>query len=187
MTEGARRKSGAIVVLLKFTLISTLALTLWWQVQPAYVRLAGQVAGILLKYVAGFSVTAMTVTVDPSGVLNSKTSLTYTYDGRPIVINVAYLVVNLPAYVALVLATGGLTWPIRGRALGVGAAVLFAAHVVFLVVMFAVSRAENAGRDVPTVFGLLVMTMPFSLWIGLVYWKQMEDWLRGSTPSQERR
>jgi hypothetical protein len=181
MKRAAPGRGAVPLFLLKFSLFASALLGLWWVVQPLYVELAGQAAGLAIRYVAGLALTGMKVTVDASGVLNTKTSLVYLYEGRPIEIKVAFLIANLPAYFALILATGGLTWRRRLRALGLGAAILFAGHVAFLAIMFTFSREVRGAPEVPTAFGLFVMTLPFPLWIVFAYWDRAAAWLDAAT------
>ena len=161
--------------LLKFLVIVSVALVLWWIVQPAYVELIGQIAGVLIVYVGGVPIDQLLVEVDDSGVLNTLTSLVYVHDARRYPINVAFLIANLPAYIALVLATGGLGWKRRLRALIFGSGILLVGHVVFLAVMFIFAREVQQAPEIPTAFGMFVMTLPFLLWIVFAYWERVVD------------
>lgn len=181
MTSETPARGTVALFLLKFALFATLLLTLWWWVvQPRYVWAAGQAAGVLIQYVMGVPLEGMRVAVDERGVLSTMTSLVYLHDGDTAQIKVAFLVANLPAYAALVFATGGIGWPRRLRALVYGGGILFAGHVVFLVVMFTFARKVQAAPEVPTAFGIFVMTLPFLLWIVFAYWERASAWFDGT-------
>jgi hypothetical protein len=181
MSGEAPSRGAVALFLFKFAVFSTALLGLWWwALQPWYVELAGQTAGLVIRYLANFPITAMKVTVDPSGVLTSKTLLAYTHDGHEVTIHVAFLVANLPAYAALVLATAALGWRRRLRALGLGSAILFVGHVAFLTVMFIFAREAKSAPELPTAFGLFVMTLPFPLWIVLAFWDRAAAWVDGA-------
>lgn len=183
MTE-ARSRGAVALFLLKFAVFAAALLGVWWWVlQPPYVWTAGQVAAVLIRYVMGVDLEGMRVEVDNRGVLNTMTSLVYLHGGDKAQINVAFLVANLPAYVALVLATAGITWMHRLRAIAYGSAILFVGHVVFLVIMFTFARKVQAAPEVPTAFGIFVMTLPFLLWIVFAYWEHASAWFEGTAES----
>ncbi len=180
MTSDGPGRGAVFFFLLKFCVIAAVLLGVWWIVQPGYVFIVGHAAALAIRYIGGIELDGVDVDVD-DGVLNTNTSLVYCYEGRPIPIKVAFLVSNLPAYLALILATGGLGWRRRLRALAFGSAILIVAHVVFLAVMFTFSREVRAAPEIPTAFGLFVMTLPFLLWIVFAYWERAEDWMRRAT------
>jgi hypothetical protein len=161
--------------LVKFAIAAAGLLVIWWIVQPRYVWFIGQIAGAGIVYAGGIPVDRMLVEVDDSGVLNTRTSLVYVHDGRRYPIDVAFLIANLPGYLALVLATGRLGWKRRLRALVYGAGILIAGHVIFLVVVFVFAREVQAAPEIPTAFGLFVMTLPFLLWIVFAYWERVAE------------
>lgn len=181
MSGGTHTRGAVAFFLLKFLVLSAGLLALWWWLlQPPYVWLAGQTAGVLIRYVMGVSLDGMRVAVSERGVLSTMTSLEYLHGGETAKINVAFLVANLPAYFALVLATGGIGWMRRAKALLYGGGILFAGHVVFLVVMFTFAQRIQEAPEVPTAFGIFVMTLPFLLWIVFAYWERALGWFDGA-------
>lgn len=171
--------AGVAWFLLKFCLIVPVLLVLWWIVQPYYVRAIGQIAGVVIRYFGNLTIEGMRVEVDESGVLNTRTSLVYLFEGRRYPIEVAFLIANLPAYLALVLATSGLAWRRRLRAMALGSGILAVGHVLFLSIMFIFARQVQAAPEIPTAFGMFVMTLPFPLWIVFAYWDKVLELFEG--------
>lgn len=185
MSGGAQTRGAVAFFLLKFLVFAAALLALWWWLlQPPYVWLAGQTAGVLIRYVMGVALDGMRVVVSDKGVLSTMTSLEYLHGGETAKINVAFLVANLPAYIALVLATGGIGWVRCAKALVYGSGILFAGHVVFLVIMFTFAQRIQAAPEVPTAFGIFVMTLPFLLWIVFAYWEHALGWFDGTVAAE---
>ncbi len=160
---------------LKFAILSACLLYLWWwKVQPQYVGLIGRIAGWILHNFSSVPIVGMKVEVDPSGVLSTETSLVFLAEGRRYPIDVAYLVANIPPYIALVLATPGLAFKRIWRALLIGLAILATGHILFLVLMFMFSGQAQESPEIPTALGLFLLTMPFVLWIALAYWDKVK-------------
>jgi len=184
MTREAPARGAVLFFLLKFAVLAGILLAVWWIIQPYYVGAVGSVARIAISVVGGITIDGVKVEVDDTGVLNTKTLLVYKYEGRDVAIKVAFLVSNLPAYIALILATGGIGWARRLRALGIGCAILIVGHIAFLAIMFTFSREVRAAPEVPTAFGLFVMTLPFLLWVVLAYWERAAAWIEGAVDGQ---
>lgn len=177
--------AGVVWFLAKFSVIVAVLLVGWWTIQPQYVRAIGKISGVAIVYVGGVSIDGFVVEVDESGVLNTRTSLVYLQDDRRYPINVSFLIANLPAYIALVLATTGLGWKHRASALFIGSSILILGHIVFLAVMFTFAREVQSAPEVPTAFGMFIMTLPFLLWIVLAYRdKIIELFEGGDTPKK---
>jgi len=185
MSRRATGRGEVLFFLLRFCAIAAVLLGAWWVIQPAYVSLVGNAAGLGIQYIGGMDLEGVEVAVDESGVLNTKTSLIYRYQGRPITINVAFLVSNLPGYIALIVATGGIGWGRRLHALAIGSAILIAGHIAFLAIMFTFSREVRAAPEIPTAIGLFVMTLPFLLWIVFAYWERAGAWMGGTIEIKE--
>ncbi len=171
----AGRAAGVAWFLVKFAALSGVLLFVWWIVQPYYVKLIGRIAGVGIVNIGGVPIDRVLVEVDPAGILNTRTSLVYVHDERRYPISVSFLIANLPAYLALVIATSGLHWKRRLRAIGFGSGILVAGHAVFLGVMFVYARQVQAAPEVPTAFGMFVMTLPFLLWIVFAYWEHIVE------------
>ncbi len=160
---------------LRFLLLVPMCLYVWWQLLPAYAWLLGQAGGGLLRNVFDIPITAMKVV--PQGLFKTRTELVYLVEGVERTIQVGMLATNIAPFVALVLATPGLTWNRRGKALIIGCLLLAAAHLGFLLTAYNVSRAE-----VPVAFGQICITLPFPLWIALAYWDRILSFVSGRAP-----
>ncbi|MCC6489818.1 MAG: hypothetical protein IT364_20180 [Candidatus Hydrogenedentes bacterium] len=166
----------------KVLVATPLCLAIWWLALPYYARCIGAVAGVVLR--AGFGFPIDSVTVEPSGILNTGTTLGFTLRGQNPALPIAQLVSNIATYAALVLATSGVTWK---RLLVIGAAgagVLAVGHVVYLVLVFAYSSAMAENPVLPTAIAQAFITLPFVLWIALAYWSQA-DWMKGLKDAQD--
>ena len=164
------RLSGIAVLVLRFAVIAPICLFVWWLILPAYAWVLGQVSGMALIHLRGVPIDAMRVVTDPEGVLNAKTGLTYYTNSGQREIAIVYLVSNLPSFLILVLATPGLHLRRRIRALSIGLSVLAVGHVVFIVMAFTMTGLENGA---PQAAGTFLLTLPFLLWLALVYWEEL--------------
>jgi hypothetical protein len=181
--NSARRAAGVAWFLVKFAAIAAALLVLWWVIQPQYVAVIGRLAALPITYLGNIVLDDTLIEVDDSGVLNTRTTLVYVYEARRYPINVSFLIANLPCYLALVLATAGLAWRPRLRALLLGSGILLLGHVVFLAVMFIFAREVQAAPEVPTAFGMFVMTLPFLLWIVFAYWGRVVEFFDATEPT----
>ncbi len=85
----------------------------------------------------------------------------------------------------MVLATGGITWGRRLRALAIGLGILFVGHVGFLAYLFAFTRQVQQSPQIPTAVGLFLLTLPFMLWIVLAYWQKLAELFEEPAPAQK--
>lgn len=83
---------------------------------------------------------------------------------------IALLVTNMAPYLALVLATPGLRLLRRLFILILGAAILFAGHILFVVLALYYREAIAAAPHIPHAIAQFYLTLPFLLWIILAYW-----------------
>lgn len=168
-----------LVLGLRFVLLLPLCLYLWWQLLPAYAWLIGQLgAGALVNF---FDVPINALMVEPLGLFKTGTELIYISDGVERRLEFGMLATNVAPFIALVLATPGLTWSRRGKALIIGCLFLAIAHIGFLLTAYKVNRAE-----LPVAFGQLCITLPFPLWIALAYWDRIMT-LLGAGPRKPKR
>ena len=171
--------SDIFVLALRFILLLPICLYLWWQLLPAYAWLIGQLAGGALVH--AFDVPIASLQVVPKGIFKTGTELIYLADGKERHLEIGMLATNVAPFVALVLATPGLSWNRRGKALIIGFLLLAVAHFGFLLTAYNVSRAE-----VPVAFGQICITLPFPLWIALAYWNRIMT-LLGAPPASKAR
>ena len=87
-----------------------------------------QITGIPLKYLLGVPIESGSIT--PKGLLNTETILTFVIEGRGRNMPIALLVTNLPPYIALIMATSGITWKRRLLILFYGCAILCFFHAI---------------------------------------------------------
>lgn len=166
-----------VALALRFLILLPVCLYLWWQILPAYAWLIGQLgAGALIKW---FDVPITALRVDPKGLFKSGTELLYFAEGAEKRLQFGMLATNVAPFVALVLATPGLTWSRRGKALILGCVFLALAHIGFLLTAYSVNRAE-----LPVAFGQICITLPFPLWIALAYWDRIMTLLGAPTNDQ---
>lgn len=168
------RLAGIALFSLKFVLIVTALLFLWWwKVQPLYAAFVGQVAGAILRFAANVPLDGMEVEVDESGVLSTKTVLVYLSQGERHPIDIVYLVANIPSYCALILATSGLGLWRTLKVLTIGLGILAASQVLFLVFAFLFAGRIQDFSEIAKAVGLFLITLPFVLWIVLAYWDKL--------------
>lgn len=165
-----RPLSGIVVFVLRFAVIAPICLFVWWLILPVYAWILGQSAGMILIHLCGASIEAMRVITDPEGILNTKTALTYYVNATQREIAVVYLVSNLPSFFIVVLATPRLHMGRRIRALAIGLSVLAVGHVVFIVMAFTLTGPADR---VSEAVGTFLLTLPFLLWLALVYWNEL--------------
>ena len=170
------RVKGVASFAARFVVFGPLYLVLWWLVLPAYARLLGLVTSAVLKYIANIPVESFGVSntglTNPSGILNTGTTLTFVVEGAPRTMpGLGSLVTNVAPFVALVLATSVLDIVRRAKIIGMGVPVLFVAHIAFIVVAFMAGASEFS-----TAIAQLFITLPFLLWIVLAYWDKLASY-----------
>lgn len=166
----------------KVLVATPLCLALWWLVLPYYARCIGAVAAVVLRVSFGFPIDS--VTVEPSGILNTGTTLGFTLRGQNPALPIAQLVSNIATYAALVIATSGVPWKRLAVIGAIGVGVLAVGHVLYLVLAFAYSSAMAENPVLPTAIAQAFITLPFVLWIALAYWSQA-DWLKAVKDVQD--
>jgi len=163
---------GLLFFCLKFLVLVTVLVVVWWLAIPAYGYLLIQVTGGVLKGVMGVAIEAGRI--ETGGVLNTDSLLVFVHDGGiASKMPIALLVTNLPPYWALVLATAGLRWRRRLAILGYGSAILVFSHVLHIVVVLKYGAVLQRVSEVPTAVAQFYLTLPFLLWIVLAYWDRI--------------
>lgn len=169
MPKGAAPLS-VLFFFIRFVLIIPVCLMLWWLVLPAVAWLWGQGVGVMVLIFTSLPIDAVKVT--PEGILNTSTTLSYTMGDVDSTINIARFSMNVPSFIALVLATRRLTLARRFAALGIGGAILFMMDGLFIFLTLAFKEWISSAPDIPVAFGQFLVTLPFILWITLAYWGQ---------------
>ncbi len=167
-----------LAFLLRFALLVPVCLILWWLVMPYYGWLIGQIAA---QFMGLFGERITTVRIEVAGILNTETLLTLESASGTQSDMIGSVVTNTAPFIALVLATAGLTIKRRFQVMAAGAAILMASHIIYLV--WAVAVAPNVGEspELPIVVAQIFITMPFVLWIVLAYWRTLLELM---TPEQ---
>jgi hypothetical protein len=174
-----------LVFIGKFTVIAPLTLALWWTIIPQYAWFLGQLAGFTLTHLVGMPIDALKVVTEESAVLNTDTSIEFMYRDQRFPFHIASIVNNLPPFLVLVLASPGIGWRRMTRAIAIGLPVLIAGQVFFVVYAFRFAIQISENPQVPTAFGLFLMTLPFMLWIVLVYWEKVSEYLNALDGDKE--
>jgi len=172
-----RQPKNVAVFIGKFIVIAPLTLVLWWTLIPQYAWLLGQITGFVLTHLMGMPIGAMKVITDEAAVLNTDTSIEFMYNDRLFPFHIASIVNNLPPFLILVLASPGIGWRHQLRAIAIGIPILSAGQIIFIVYAFRYASQINQSPELPTAIGLFLMTLPFMLWIVLVYWNKVTEYL----------
>lgn len=151
----------------------------WWLVLPFYGKLLLQVTGMPLKYLLKMNIESGVLIVD--GVLNTKTIMAFVVDGHRRGMPIALLVTNLPPYVALVLATAGITLKRRILILLYGCGILCFFHASFIILALRLSNVMTPGSEIPTAVVQFFLTLPFMLWIVFAYWGKLTAFFSDSS------
>lgn len=156
----------------RFIILAPVCLVLWLLALPYYAWGLAYASEFFLKYVMHYQI--LNVTAVAAGFLNTDTKMTF----ELIEINrtmpeVGLLTTNLAPFVALVLATSGLTAFRRVKILAIGAPIILLSHVVTVVLRFTAGRTP-----LPTAIGFISITLPFLLWIVLAYWEKIASFLQ---------
>jgi hypothetical protein len=179
MGDSSGKKAGAeriglsyvLRLVAGFAVLVVPCLLLWWWLLPHYTRAVAVVAGATLRLL---QVPIEETGAAPAGPLNTGTALVLVLRGVPNPLPINAVFVNLPTYVALVLASSLAPWRRRGVALAAGVPLLAATHLAFVVGMFYFRGEFAAAREVPTAIAQVFFTLPFLLWIVLVHWREFQ-------------
>jgi len=163
---------------LRFTFIAPLCLVAGWTFAPEYAWLVGQFAG--LNLIVFFDVPIESLRVEAAGILNSRSNLYFGVDGTERGFPFISLVTGLPSFVALVLSTGNLTLKRRLVVLFSGSGILFLAHGIYVVIVFVYGSFLQQWPQIPE----MLITLPFLLWILLVYWREIAVYFSEEPPEK---
>ncbi len=147
----------------------------WWYVLPQYAWVLMELSGGILRTL--FSVPIESGSIEANGLLNTDTKLVFLIGGHALSTPVALLATNMAPYFALVLATGGIGWLRRIWILLLGAAILFAGHLLFLVLAVRFNGFVAEHPQLPTAILQFYLTLPFLLWLVLAYWDKLAAYM----------
>jgi len=157
----------------KFCLALLVLAPLWWLCLPAYGWLLVQACGSVLKWGLGMPILAGHV--DTQGILNTESLLTFYVGEREQHMAIALLVTNVPTFLALVIASPALTWKRRLAIASTGAAILVTGHALYVIVALRFGAFLAANNEAATAVSQFILTLPFLLWIAMVYWRRDES------------
>ncbi|MBI3118799.1 MAG: hypothetical protein HYZ00_08945 [Candidatus Hydrogenedentes bacterium] len=179
----ATRARGSVVLFcLRFLVFVGVFVVVWWLLLPVYGWLLVQASGSVLRFVLHVPITYGDIKT--SGILNTRSLLVFGVDQHEKALPIALLVTNVPPYLALVLATAGLTWARRLKIIVWGVGILALGHVLFIVYALKFVLSAQAGAavpqqlgDIPTAVAQFYLTLPFLLWIIFAYWDRLTAYL----------
>jgi len=151
----------------KFAVAAPICTVIWWLLSPAYLAVVGHTSAAALNGLLGAAIEEVTVT--PKGILNTTTELAFVMGGRPYPIQLVALVMGIPTFIALTLAS---PWPGALRFVTVslvGCAILALSHVVYVILVFRFAETMQRSIQVP----YMIVMLPFLLWILLSYWRHI--------------
>jgi exosortase/archaeosortase family protein len=153
----------------------------WWLLLPYYGYVILQASGGILRFVLREPILAGHIVA--SGLLNTETQVVFVLPaGHERAMPIALLVTNLAPYWALVLATSGLGLWRRFRILAYGSGILFAGHILFIVLIFRFQESWQRDSELPTAIIQFFLTLPFLLWVIFAYWDHIANYLRETGP-----
>ena len=172
---------GLVLFMLRFLVLALFLVAGWCWLMPWYGQVLGQVGGGIARYAFGVPITGIAVL--PEGFIHWETQLRFYLppfpNGTPSqpTMTLAQLVTNYAPFVALVLATAGMTLRRRLRVLGIGSAIILGGHVTFIAVFLAYQTQLKAYGEVVTAMIQFFLILPFLLWIWLVYSERIAAYL----------
>ncbi len=166
------RGRGPLWFCAKFLVFVTVLVAAWWMFLPYYGQFLLQVSGGILKYALGLPIESGRVV--SKELLNTGTDLVFRMaEGRIRGLHIALLTTNVPPYLALVLATGGLALGRRLRVMAYGFGILCAFHLIFIIVFMRFQETLAKASEIPTAVVLFFLTLPFLMWIVFAYWDRL--------------
>jgi hypothetical protein len=180
-----RRRISILLFCLKFVVFVGVLVFCWWKwVMPHYGWLLMQMSGGILVNVFGEPIVSGKIIA--KGLLNTETLLDFvmSVDGRSIDrgFPITLLVTNVPPFVALVLATSGISLLRRFSMLIIGLLVLMIGHVLYIVLALHFMQSVIANPQIPTAIAQFFLTLPFLLWIVLAWDRIAGSWTTESPP-----
>ena len=151
---------------------------LFWLASPYYLTIIGHAVAAILNGVFGVGIDGITVT--PEGILNTGTVLAFSVGERVAPIQPVALVMGIPTFVSLTLAS---PWPGAKRFAVVtliGCVILVATHILYVVLVFRFAEAMQRSPQLP----IMIVMLPFLLWIVLSYWRQIAAYFDESAPKE---
>lgn len=152
----------------KFLVVVIPLVCLWWSLIPLYGWLLVQISGVILKYVMGVPIVAGGIR--SSGFLNTASTIYFAIQGYEFekVSPIALLVTNLPPFVSLMIITK-INWRSKLIRSLIGSGIIALGHILFIVLVLRYQDALKKYSELPTAVIQFYLTMPFMLWIAMVF------------------
>lgn len=157
-----------LVFLAKFAVAAPICTVLWWLASPAYLAVLGHAVAAVLNTLFRAGIEAVEV-ITQDDILNTRTLLGFAIEGRVRPIPLVGLVMGIPTFVALTVAS---PWPGAARFalnMAAGTGILIATHLLYVVLVFQYTDALQASPQLP----YMIVMLPFLLWLVLSYWPQI--------------
>lgn len=168
----------------KFIIVVVPLVCLWWLFIPVYGWILVQISGAILKFIMGVPIVAGGIR--PSGFLNTASSIYFVIQGYEFekASPIALLITNLPPFISLVLITR-ISWFSRLKKMLWGSSIIILGHILFIVIVLRYQEILKAYSELPMAVIQFYLTMPFMLWIAMVF---RERFLKHSveSPSQNK-
>jgi len=174
-----------MMFVLRFILIAPFVLSIWWYFSPKYAWLLGQMTGACINLFGDVPIDAMEVRTLEGSVLNTDIILEFGSGDKKFPIHISRFMNNISPFIALVLASPSVAFLRRIKILAGGIVILILGQIFFLVTAFLFAQEIARATEIPTAFGLFLMTLPFMLWIVFVYWERLAEYIADAMPDED--
>jgi hypothetical protein len=174
-----------MMFLFRFILIAPFVLSIWWYFSPKYAWVLGQMTGSCISILTETTIDSLIIETEPGSILNTDTTMVLGSGENKYPIHISRFMNNISPFIALVLASPSVAFRRRLKILASGTAILILGQIVFLVSAFVFARRIQDAPQIPTAFGLFLMTLPFMLWIVLLYWEKLGEYLADAFPDEK--
>ncbi len=156
------------VFCVKFILVVVPLVCIWWALIPIYGWILVQISGSILKFVMGVPIIAGGIR--PAGFLNTASTIYFSIQGYEFekASPIALLVTNLPPFISLILITR-ISWISRLKKILWGAIIIMLGHILFIVIVLRYQEVLKQYSELPIAVIQFYLTMPFMLWIAVVF------------------
>ncbi|HOV33282.1 MAG TPA: hypothetical protein PLX23_07970 [Candidatus Hydrogenedens sp.] len=153
---------------IKFIVIVIPLVCIWWWLIPIYGWILVQISGSVLRFVLGVPILAGGVR--PSGFLNTGSTIYFLIQGYEFekTSPIALLITNLPPFISLMLVTR-ISWLSRLKKIIWGSVIIILGHILFIVIVLRYQEILKEYSELPVAVIQFYLTMPFMLWIAMVF------------------
>jgi hypothetical protein len=162
--------------LLRLAVLLPVMVAAGWLATPYYVWIIGNLTAATFNFLVLNPIQGVRIEVAPEAVLRSSVHLVYVTKEGAYPMNAGALTGNLAPYLAMVLATPGITGRWRWRALWRGTLALVVTHMALIFGLFAIRDRVAETIEIASGVSVFLLTLPFVLWIALASWEVL--WVR---------